>query len=204
MQINLFFSKKYCIFACFFGKNTRNGVPDANQAVGCLWWGRAETRVAFMPPSGIRCDRDVEGVGKLAEWSIAAVLKTVDLRGSGGSNPSLSARKFGNRWKMKKRKLTVFSFCFTAVHEKTLQGCPLQGFGITQQSLTFRTSPPYFPMQNRSKMVLSTSCELTCPVISPNASSASCKSSASSSPLSSCCSPSSTRCNACSARHKAS
>ena len=29
----------------------------------------------------------------MAEWSIAAVLKTVDLRGSGGSNPSLSATK---------------------------------------------------------------------------------------------------------------
>lgn len=29
--------------------------------------------------------------GKLAEWSIAAVLKTVELQGSGGSNPSLSA-----------------------------------------------------------------------------------------------------------------
>ncbi len=29
--------------------------------------------------------------GELAEWSIAAVLKTVDLQGSGGSNPSLSA-----------------------------------------------------------------------------------------------------------------
>ena len=29
--------------------------------------------------------------GEMAEWSIAAVLKTVDLRGSGGSNPSLSA-----------------------------------------------------------------------------------------------------------------
>ena len=28
--------------------------------------------------------------GKLAEWSIAAVLKTVELQGSGGSNPSLS------------------------------------------------------------------------------------------------------------------
>ena len=27
----------------------------------------------------------------MAEWSIAAVLKTVDLPGSGGSNPSLSA-----------------------------------------------------------------------------------------------------------------
>ena len=31
--------------------------------------------------------------GEVAEWSIAAVLKTVDLKGSGGSNPSLSARK---------------------------------------------------------------------------------------------------------------
>ena len=30
----------------------------------------------------------------MAEWSIAAVLKTVELRGSGGSNPSLSARGF--------------------------------------------------------------------------------------------------------------
>ena len=30
----------------------------------------------------------------MAEWSIAAVLKTVDLRGSGGSNPSLSAEKW--------------------------------------------------------------------------------------------------------------
>ncbi len=30
--------------------------------------------------------------GKMAEWSIAAVLKTVELQGSGGSNPSLSAK----------------------------------------------------------------------------------------------------------------
>ena len=29
----------------------------------------------------------------MAEWSIAAVLKTVDPHGSGGSNPSLSAEK---------------------------------------------------------------------------------------------------------------
>ena len=29
----------------------------------------------------------------MAEWSNAAVLKTVDLHGSGGSNPSLSAVK---------------------------------------------------------------------------------------------------------------
>ena len=30
----------------------------------------------------------------MAEWSIAAVLKTVVLRGTGGSNPSLSAKRF--------------------------------------------------------------------------------------------------------------
>ena len=34
-----------------------------------------------------------EYIGELAEWSNAAVLKTVDLNGSGGSNPSLSAEK---------------------------------------------------------------------------------------------------------------
>ena len=32
-------------------------------------------------------------IGELAEWSNAAVLKTVDLNGSGGSNPSLSANE---------------------------------------------------------------------------------------------------------------
>ena len=32
-------------------------------------------------------------IGELAEWSNAAVLKTVDLNGSGGSNPSLSAKR---------------------------------------------------------------------------------------------------------------
>ena len=31
--------------------------------------------------------------GKVVEWSITAVLKTAVLRGTGGSNPSLSARK---------------------------------------------------------------------------------------------------------------
>ncbi len=33
----------------------------------------------------------LKSIGEMAEWSIAAVLKTVELRGSGGSNPSLSA-----------------------------------------------------------------------------------------------------------------
>ena len=34
-----------------------------------------------------------ENFGEMAEWSIAAVLKTVEVRASGGSNPSLSAEK---------------------------------------------------------------------------------------------------------------
>ena len=34
----------------------------------------------------------------MAEWSNAAVLKTVDLNGSGGSNPSLSA-KHKEKWR---------------------------------------------------------------------------------------------------------
>ena len=34
-----------------------------------------------------------KNIGEVAEWSIAAVLKTVELRGSGGSNPSLSAER---------------------------------------------------------------------------------------------------------------
>ena len=32
------------------------------------------------------------GIGEVVEWSITAVLKTVELKGSGGSNPSLSAK----------------------------------------------------------------------------------------------------------------
>ena len=39
----------------------------------------------------------LETTGEMAEWSIAAVLKTVELRGSGGSNPSLSAREYINK-----------------------------------------------------------------------------------------------------------
>ena len=38
-----------------------------------------------------------KSTGEMAEWSIAAVLKTVELRGSGGSNPSLSAIKGVNQ-----------------------------------------------------------------------------------------------------------
>ena len=35
--------------------------------------------------------KDNEAQGEMVEWSITTVLKTVVLRGTGGSNPSLSA-----------------------------------------------------------------------------------------------------------------
>ena len=41
----------------------------------------------------------------MAEWSNAAVLKTVDLHGSGGSNPSLSA-------KVQKKQPNLFELLF--------------------------------------------------------------------------------------------
>ena len=44
-----------------------------------------------------RLQNMLETTGEMAEWSIAAVLKTVELRGSGGSNPSLSATNAENQ-----------------------------------------------------------------------------------------------------------
>ena len=111
LQINLFFSKNSCIFACFFGKLPLIGVPDTTnwgprrnkgsptqanavlvvgrngvptESSAFVWGVRAEARVAFMPPSGIRCDRVAEREGKVVEWWIAAVCKTAELHGSGG------------------------------------------------------------------------------------------------------------------------
>ena len=40
-------------------------------------------------------------LGEMAEWSIAAVLKTVEGNTSGGSNPSLSANKGVNQQVMR-------------------------------------------------------------------------------------------------------
>ena len=41
----------------------------------------------------IKCIPLYNHLGEMAEWSIAAVLKTVEGHTSGGSNPSLSAQK---------------------------------------------------------------------------------------------------------------
>ncbi len=53
-----------------------------------------------------RLQNMLETTGEMAEWSIAAVLKTVELRGSGGSNPSLSAEHTGQKWSVNGQKAT--------------------------------------------------------------------------------------------------
>ena len=45
-------------------------------------------------------------LGEVAEWSIAAVLKTVVLRGTRGSNPCLSAERAGQKWSVNGQKAT--------------------------------------------------------------------------------------------------
>ena len=95
-------------------------------------------------------------LGEVAEWSIAAVLKTVELRGSGGSNPSLSARprskkvsrnryllffipwhKFTCRQRYRKQKTRLAAFCAVS-----LQG-PLrraEGKGVKRSDQRERSS----------------------------------------------------------------
>ncbi len=52
-------------------------------------------------------------IGEMAEWSNAAVLKTVDLNGSGGSNPSLSAKVIEE--KQESLLSALFLYCFDTV-----------------------------------------------------------------------------------------
>ena len=50
---------------------------------------KTSTTIVFINKS---CNFALPFQGEMAEWSIASVLKTDVLRGTGGSNPSLSAR----------------------------------------------------------------------------------------------------------------
>ena len=66
--------------------------------------------------------------GEVAEWSIAAVLKTVVLRGTGGSNPSLSAERSGQNQTITVQKPTsqqlVGFFCIQSVRHKRHEKAP--------------------------------------------------------------------------------
>jgi hypothetical protein len=73
----------------------------------------------------------LKNIGGMAEWSMAAVLKTVDPQGSGGSNPSSSASSLD--YQLIKQDVhdfvhetTDFSvvFCFCWLFGKSAPGCP--------------------------------------------------------------------------------
>ena len=51
-------------------------------------------------------DLPKQSIGEMVEWSITTVLKTVVLRGTGGSNPSLSAERAGQKWSANGQKAT--------------------------------------------------------------------------------------------------
>ena len=57
--------------------------------------------------------------GEMAEWSIAAVLKTVEPRGSGGSNPSLSANAADSKL-IDAKKSQNYCYCFVNSEESTI------------------------------------------------------------------------------------
>ena len=66
--------------------------------------------------------------GRMAEWSNAAVLKTVDLHGSGGSNPSSSAKNsthFGCCFCYRRGiRFPHFSLLRKRAHSIRLAACP--------------------------------------------------------------------------------
>ncbi len=63
-------------------------MKDSNS--GCLRFGNfSRHKSAYNPMETTKLHTQ----GEMAEWSIAAVLKTVEGHTSGGSNPSLSAKK---------------------------------------------------------------------------------------------------------------
>ncbi|GEM_PF-2337575 len=90
-------------------------------------------------------------VGKMAEWSIAAVLKTVELRGSGGSNPSLSAEL-----RMRRLNVSVVFFCerffrqrvvSAPVHKKSVLRTPHSPCGIGYSHITWVAGQEYIDFQ---------------------------------------------------------
>ena len=77
--------------------------------------------------------------GEMVEWSITTVLKTVVLRGTGGSNPSLSAT-------IRKKRNTQRAFLFLCVYAN------LPNFTILPQYIAINPpflfiSPPYIKIK---------------------------------------------------------
>ena len=70
-------------------------------------------------------------IGKMAEWSIAAVLKTVEPRGSRGSNPCLSAESTEQNKRVSGQKPTNLRFVgfFIIAYKSCLQCLIRRKFG---------------------------------------------------------------------------
>ena len=75
-----------------------------NQKSGNLFAGFKIMRT-FAPPLKNKATLK-KSFGEVAEWSIAAVLKTVVPRGTRGSNPCLSAERAGQKWSANGQKAT--------------------------------------------------------------------------------------------------
>ena len=86
----------------------------------------------------------------MAEWSIAAVLKTVEPRGSGGSNPSLSANQ--NPWWRQRTCPLPFSFEASPTSQQTGAGPPAAAQGKTSEA----TSTPKTPPRQKSSDIIPT------------------------------------------------
>ena len=88
-------------------------------------------------------------IGKMAEWSIAAVLKTVEPRGSRGSNPCLSAEPTEQNKRVSGQKPTNQRFVgFFIAYKSCLQclirrkfGSPDNQWGYLQAHLYFSRQP---------------------------------------------------------------
>ena len=72
--------------------------------------------------------------GEVAEWSIAAVLKTVVPRGTRGSNPCLSAERAGQKWSANGQKATINDLWLFLLPEVLLPR--LQKYGKRQSFVT--------------------------------------------------------------------
>ena len=64
-------------------------IPERNSCIYRVMFLKNATKFCKYKDSDYICSPNREG--EVVEWSITAVLKTVELKGSGGSNPSLSA-----------------------------------------------------------------------------------------------------------------
>ena len=70
--------------------------------------------------------------GEMVEWSITAVLKTAVLRGTGGSNPSLSANRLQISKYRSFNKLRYFCFiltCFFRVRKEGAETPKILSYG---------------------------------------------------------------------------